>query len=66
MCDCAKERPKAQKTDVFTDPATAAERESACEVCPMRVKVVEICGVCKCFLPLKRSFKASKCPLGKW
>ena len=50
-------------------PATAnrSERRYRAEVCAhCRWQVRDWCGVCGCFLPLKRLGSAFRCPLGKW
>jgi len=44
----------------------AYERLKICQECDKYIKTARMCGVCKCFMPLKTKFKVSKCPLEKW
>jgi hypothetical protein len=41
-------------------------RIKICQACPKRVKSVNVCGVCKCIIPLKARFTRSSCPEGRW
>lgn len=40
------------------------ERMKICEVCPENLG--GMCGICKCVLFIKASWKEQECPLGKW
>lgn len=66
MCGCSEEKAPRPVLDVFACPELVEEREAACAGCDRLIRVVEMCGVCKCLLTVKRRLKASKCPQGKW
>jgi hypothetical protein len=53
---------------VISNSETYAKRLKVCENCASskRSASVLVCDVCGCFLKLKMSIAASKCPLGKW
>lgn len=40
-------------------------RVQVCKQCEHITKAF-LCNMCKCFIPIKATFKDSKCPLNKW
>lgn len=44
----------------------AFERLKICQECEKYLAQAKICGMCKCFMPLKTRIERAKCPLGKW
>ena len=41
-------------------------RQSICNKCEHRRKIVNQCKLCGCFLFLKTKLLYSECPIGKW
>ena len=41
-------------------------RLKVCNDCPKRIRSVNVCGVCKCIIPLKARFTRSACPEHRW
>lgn len=51
---------------VYMKAVDAHERLKVCESCDKYLKNAKICGVCKCFMPMKTRLRMAKCPLGRW
>lgn len=41
------------------------ERMDICRSCD-KLSVINFCGECGCFMPLKTRLRGSSCPIGKW
>lgn len=54
--------PLRQKTSI----EEAYERHSICSGCDRYIRLIDQCKECGCFMRVKTSLKAAKCPLGKW
>ena len=54
--------PKTKKTE----SSLADERFEICKACPELIPVVSQCKQCGCFMKIKTTYEAAKCPLGKW
>lgn len=50
----------------YVDQPTYLTRLRICSECPHKIKRLNVCGLCKCVLPLKARFKHAKCPENKW
>lgn len=50
----------------FVDREKYLTRLKICNECPHKVKVVNVCGICKCVLPLKARFQRANCPDNRW
>ena len=42
------------------------ERKEICLQCKYFKKTLQLCGKCKCFMPMKWKIKAIACPIDKW
>jgi hypothetical protein len=51
---------------VYLKAVEAHDRIKICESCDKYLKNAKICGVCKCFMPMKTRLRMAKCPLDKW
>ena len=51
--------------NVFCEPSQSRERYAICEKCE-HLKAKTMCGICRCFMPIKVSIASMECPLGKW
>jgi hypothetical protein len=54
---------------ITSDKATnkmAAERGEVCHTCPFRIRGIDTCSECGCFLPAKRRVKDEDCPHNFW
>ena len=52
-----------------TKPATsekAGERFKICQSCPELIKFTSQCKKCGCFMKVKTTLDAARCPLSKW
>lgn len=45
---------------------TVTSRKEICNSCELFKKSIQICGDCKCFMPIKWVIKKSECPIEKW
>ena len=50
----------------FLKAVEAEERMKICRECDKYLKKARICGVCKCFMPMKIRMRSADCPLEKW
>lgn len=50
----------------FAEKKEAEIRLHICRSCEKYKHHLNICGVCKCFMPMKTKLKKTKCPIGKW
>lgn len=68
MTDDSLTRPVIDKTvlDSEVKVVDSLQRLKVCESCDKYLRTPRICGVCRCFMPIKTKLKFSKCPLGKW
>jgi hypothetical protein len=44
----------------------AKKRMEICRACPELIQITSQCKQCGCFMELKTTFEAAKCPIGKW
>jgi len=51
---------------MFVPPEIREERYSICQTCPKFKKTIKLCGICKCFMPVKVKIAGAKCPDNKW
>jgi len=52
-----------------TDKASSELRDSrylTCLSCPQLIHLTKQCKQCGCFMVLKTTLQAAKCPIGKW
>lgn len=52
--------------DQYVSEEIQKERQDICNGCPKRIAATNQCGVCKCFISLKKTLKRESCPEGKW
>lgn len=57
--------PPPGRDDVLVE-TDRSKRLEICSTCPEYVSYVKMCGMCKCFMPLKSWIKGAVCPAGKW
>ena len=69
--EVSEERP-ARPWDVFnktkrdTPPHVAEARMEICRSCEEFLKPIQLCNVCKCFMPAKTILSNASCPIHKW
>ena len=51
---------------VYMKAEEAHGRLKVCESCDKYLKNAKVCGVCKCFMPMKTRLRLAKCPIGRW
>lgn len=67
----SEDRP-ARPWDIFnahnrvTPPYVVEARMDLCRACEEFKKPIQICGVCKCFMPVKTTLNNANCPIHKW
>ena len=44
----------------------ATERFNICKQCPELINLTSQCKQCGCFMKIKTTYNAAKCPLSKW
>lgn len=58
--------------DILNPQTTKASNELAeqrfdiCKACPELIKLTGQCKKCGCFMSIKTTLQAAKCPIGKW
>lgn len=50
----------------FIDKQEAKIRYLVCQECEVRNKLLNICTICGCSIPLKVKLTKSECPMGRW
>lgn len=50
----------------YSSESLKDSRSEICESCPEKVKGLNMCGICYCYIPTKTSIKTETCPKGKW
>jgi len=50
----------------FSLPDVTERRQKICGSCDQRIKIVNVCGACGCFLSIKQRDALSSCPSAKW
>lgn len=50
----------------FLSEEKQKERLKHCEQCEEHIKLTDMCGKCKCYLPWKIPLPLAICPLHKW
>lgn len=44
----------------------ADKRYEICKKCEKFKTHLKLCGICKCFMPVKTKLRGTSCPIGKW
>jgi len=44
----------------------ADQRYEICKKCEKFKTHLKLCGICKCFMPVKTKLRGTSCPIGKW